>query len=90
MLIYRYENKDGGGPFFTKNGSLRSDNSIHFDDDMLSGCLSLESLIEYWNKQENRELYLQDCIIKIYEVPKEEIKQLHSHVIFPQKYAPIN
>ena len=52
MLIYRYEKEDGGGPFFYKDGTERAivkdGTPLILRQDMLYGCLSLDSLNLYW------------------------------------------
>ena len=64
MIIYRYEKLDGGGPYFTKNGILRTNQLIQYNDDTLSGCLSLDDLFEYFK---NKQCDLNDCYIMIYD-----------------------
>lgn len=90
MLVYRYEHKDGGGPFFTQDGRLRTNKKIKFDDGLLSGCLSLDLLKKYWKEQYNSDLYLKDCSIKIYDVLEKDIIKSRSHILFPNKYCSIN
>ena len=47
--IYRYELPDGGGPFFTKDGSNRVYKDIKFEDDTLSGCANIAALEEWFH-----------------------------------------
>lgn len=74
MLIYRYEKEDGGGPFFYKDGTERAvvkdGTPLILRQDMLYGCLSLNSLNLYWKDNEK---YIQNCYLTIYDVPEEEI-----------------
>lgn len=51
MIIYRYELPDGGGPFCTKDGRVRDDPSISFNDDTLYGCKSIEELKLWFDKR---------------------------------------
>ena len=93
MLIYRYERPDGGGPFFTRDGRIRL-NTEHMGPiiggEYLSGCLSKELLDKYWSQQKDNEYYLAGCILKIYEVPDDEVIDSAEHVYFPNRYQPIN
>lgn len=84
MIIYRYEKKDGGGPFCTKDGYLRTNNKVRFCDNTLYGCVSLESLQEYF--KDYTDLIL-DCDIVKYDVPDHECIIQERQVIFPKKYA---
>ena len=88
MLVYRYEKEDRGGPFCTFDGHLRTDPSLQMNDDYLSGCDSLEALLQYWEKQNIPEI-LKDCKIKVYDVPEEAIKKSSSHILWPKTYSPI-
>lgn len=90
MLVYRYENDDGGGPWFYKNGLVRYPLPDHLyldTDDYLYGCDSLKSLIEYFSQQK---ININNCTIKTYEVPKEEIIFLNNQIKFPKKYAGVD
>lgn len=89
MLIYRYEMLDGGGPYCTRDGKLRSDLTLQMNDPWLYGCVSLESLVQYWKQQNVPEL-LKDCTIKIYDIPEEQVHKGTRQVIFPKTYFPIN
>lgn len=87
MKIYRYEHKiDGGGPFLTRDGILRSNPNPKFqmNDPVLYGCNSLESLLEYFDRNP---IDTKDFIIKIYNVPDKEIILIKEwgEVIFPKK-----
>lgn len=83
MNVYRYDHKDGGGPFMTADGICRTDDTIQMDDGYLSCCLSLELLIEYFNKHK---VNLHDCYISTYDIPEYELKKSYSHYYFPKKY----
>jgi hypothetical protein len=49
MKIYRYECRDGGGPYCTFEGRLREINAkIPVDNGFLYGCKSVEKLKEYF------------------------------------------
>lgn len=87
MLIYRYETEDGGGPWFYKNGDIRHPLPEHLyidTDDYLYGCTSLDELFDYFYQQN---ISLNNCKLKTYEVPKEEVRFLNNQVKFPKKYA---
>lgn len=90
MRIYRYEMDDGGGPWFTRNGSSRGNPiTIRFDDDVLYGCTSLEELFNYF-REESHKVNLEDCMVKVYEIPDEDIEIISpGQVIFPKTYEPI-
>lgn len=62
-LIFRLEHKDGGGPYFYKDGSFRR-GIIEFGDEGIHGCRSLKELKEYF-KYEDEDV-IRDCYIKIY------------------------
>jgi len=49
MTFYRYEIEDGGGPFFTKDGVLRTDPSIISSDNTLSVCASEADLHKWFD-----------------------------------------
>lgn len=89
MLVYRYEQNDGGGPFCTKEGILRSNPNIKFNDNFLSGCVSLKLLNDYWSKQKNNILYLKNCQLKIYDIPEKDIINTRTHILFPNTYKPV-
>lgn len=90
MLIYRYEKEDGGGPFFYKDGTERAvvkdGTPLILRQNMLYGCLSLNSLNLYWKDNEK---YIQNCYLTIYDVPEEEIFFGKNEVVFPSYYSPI-
>lgn len=94
MRIYRYEQIDGGGPWFTRDGHLRKNVPvpIKFDDDVLYGCTSLQGLFNYFRAKKD-EVSLEDCIIKVYEVPEYDITKILKddcdQVVFPKTYKPI-
>jgi hypothetical protein len=49
MKVYRYECRDGGGPYCTFEGRLREiDAKIPVDNGFLYGCKSVEKLKEYF------------------------------------------
>lgn len=87
MLVYRYENLDGGGPWFYKDGSIRqplSDFTLYSNtEEYVYGCDSLKSLFKYFATQE---VNVNNCIIKTYEIPKKDIIFLNGQVKFPKKY----
>lgn len=92
MLIYRYEMEDGGGPYATYDGHWRFDKPKipPMDDGRLSGCVSFEKLKEYWNEDSHPKGMTDNCKIKIYNVPTEDVVYTVSHVYFPKKYKSIN
>ena len=78
MLVYRYEKPDGGGPWFYKDGTVRCPlphEHLYIDEQegYLYGCDSLESLFNYFLKQK---VDMNNCTIKTYEIPDEEIINL--------------
>lgn len=74
MRVYRYEKPDGGGPWFTRDGIQRNHGPMppKFSDSVLYGCTSLESLFSY-SRDPAHNINLNDCEIKIYEVPEHDI-----------------
>lgn len=61
-MIWRLERKDGGGPWFTREGKTR-DGKIEFKDKGIYGCKSLRELIKYFAKEMEA---AEECVIKIY------------------------
>ena len=61
-MIWRLERKDGGGPWFTREGKTR-DGKIEFSDKGIYGCRSLWELIKYFAKEMEA---AEGCVIKIY------------------------
>lgn len=63
MIFYRFEKNDGGGPFFSRDGTNRTtgekDNS-----DTLDGCFSVEDLKKWFC---DRKIDVSDCSVKKYE-----------------------
>lgn len=51
ITIYRYELPDGGGPFMTRDGFSRLYSDVYFDDDTLSGCLTITELHRYFKER---------------------------------------
>ena len=49
MIVYRYEMSDGGGPFCTRTGQMRTHPDIYFNGDTLYGCESIEKLNEWFS-----------------------------------------
>lgn len=90
MRVYRYEMEDGGGPWFTRDGSSRGTFiDIKFNDGVLYGCTSLEELFDYF-RQETHKVDLVDCTVKVYEIPDEDIEIISpGQVVFPKTYKPI-
>lgn len=87
MVVYRYENPDGGGPWFYKDGRIRFPlPQAHLYDkttDYIYGCKTKEELFNYFLKQK---VNLENCKIKVYNIPKEDVIDLGKQVIFPKKY----
>ncbi len=48
MIVYRYEMPDGGGPFCTREGQIRTRSNIWFNDDTLYCCKSISKLEEWF------------------------------------------
>lgn len=61
-MIWRLERKDGGGPWFTREGKTR-DGKIEFKDKGIYGCRSLRELVRYFAKEMEA---AEGCVIKIY------------------------
>ena len=72
MIIYRMEKSDGGGPFFTRDGHHRLDYNVKSNNNYLYGCKTLQELNE-WFLSKFSEYDLDDCHLKIYDIPEEEI-----------------
>lgn len=90
MLVYRFEKKDGGGPFFTREGFHRLDHNVKSNHDYLYCCKSIKDLNNWFFSQFSQD-QLSDCILKIYDIPDKDIKQINDiEYIFPKKYKPIN
>ena len=93
MLIYRYEAEDGGGPWFYKNGTIRhplpyKNLYLKNQEEYLYGSTSLENLLEYCSIQEAD---INNCILKTYDIPDNEIIEVSGWQIkFPKKYAGID
>lgn len=84
IKIYRYEKPDGGGPWCTPDGKLRTNPELHiYADEYFYGCLSKEALDRYMesafggNTSEEKERLFEELTLKIYEGPKDK-------VIFPK------
>lgn len=95
MRVYRYEKPDGGGPWFTRDGSPRGELPRLKDyENVIYGFLSLQSLFDFF-KDHGNEVDMKDCEIKTYEVPQEDIEIMRNtsgyrdEVIFPKTYEPI-
>ena len=84
MIIYRYEKEDGGGPFCTKDGYLRTNKDVYFDDDTLYGCISIDSLNKWFKNYKD---LIKDCYIVAYSIPDKECIIRGREVIFPKKYS---
>lgn len=87
ISVYRYELNDGGGPFMTLDGFSRSNPQLYCNDGMLSGCLSLDELNNYFF---NHNLNINNYQLKIYQVYEKDIIKTKKHVIFPKTYFAIN
>lgn len=86
MKIYRYEKSDGGGPWCTLDGKLRSHpNEVQMNDPYVYGCSSLTALNEYFQNRKDVNI-LADCILKIYDIPEEEVIISTRQVLFPKTY----
>ena len=87
MKIYRYEKDDGGGPWCTLNGKLRSHpNEVQMNDPYVYGCSSLEALNDYFKNYKDINL-LKDCVLKIYDIPENEVIIAARQVLFPKIYV---
>ena len=91
MKIYRLENYDGGGPFVTRDGYIRVNPKIKFNNDYIFGFISLEALNEWFKKNQLPIEQLNNLKLKIYEVSENDIKFLdNEECTFPKTYTPIN
>jgi hypothetical protein len=51
MIVYRFENiHDGGGPFCLPDGRMRHRLDSRFEDTGISGCASVDLLLDYFSK----------------------------------------
>lgn len=80
---------DGGGPFFTRDGYHRLDNRVKSHNIYLYGCKSIQELNEWFLSRFPAE-ELDECHLKIYDVPEEEIIIQNNEYCFPKTYTPIN
>lgn len=86
MKVYRYEKDDGGGPWCTLDGKLRSHpDEVQMNDPYVYGCLSLETLKEYFDKYTDTNI-LTECTLKIYDIPENEVIICTHQVLFPKSY----
>lgn len=82
--VYRYELKDGGGPFLTLSGHIRTRNDTIYDcdDGWISCCPTIESL-KKWFKERN--IDTSTFVLMKYTVPTKSIKKTCTHLVFPKK-----
>lgn len=80
IKIYRYEKADGGGPWCTPDGKLRTNLELKtYADEYFYGCSSKEALDKYmesswgWNTLEEKENLFKELILRIYEGPKDKV-----------------
>lgn len=86
MKVYRYEKNDGGGPWCTLDGKLRSHpDEVQMNDSYAYGCLSPEALKEYFDKYTDTSI-LAECTLKIYDIPENEVIISARQVLFPKSY----
>ena len=57
------------------------------DDGYKYGCNSKQQLDFFFSGQER---IIQNCLLKIYDIPDEEVIILKGEVKFPKHYSPIN
>lgn len=96
MRVYRFENPDGGGPWFTQEGKLRTESvtppsKSKFKSPVLYGCTPLYKLLDYF-KDSRHKVDISNCEIKVYEIPDKDITYINKgtgHVAFPKSYKPI-
>ena len=90
MIIYRYEKEDGGGPWFYRTGEVRyplpHEHLYKETNEWVFGCRSTKELFKYFL---NQKVDLNNCTIKVYDIPKEEIIELNGQVMFPKHYIEI-
>lgn len=86
MFLYRYEMKDGGGPWCTPDGYLREgDYKENIDDGTKYAMTSIFSLFNYFK---DKNIDLSKCRIVIYDIPIKDIVFLKfkNEVRFPKYY----
>lgn len=90
MLVYRYEYPDGGGPWFYRDGTIRHplpDEYLYIENQekYLYACDSLESLYDYFSKQD---IDIHECTIETYNIPERYIIRISKNQLkFLKKYA---
>lgn len=82
MIVYRYEMSDGGGPFCTRAGQVRTRSDIRFDDDTLYCCQSISKLKEWFTL---REINTASFILTKYE--GEKISENEREIIIKKSTA---
>jgi len=64
MIMYRYELPDGGGPFCTYDGILRTAPEYKMCDDSFSGCETISDLEKWFSI---RKININNFILAKYE-----------------------
>lgn len=61
-MIWRLERKDGGGPWFRRDGKTR-DGKVEFNDKGIYGCRNLRELVRYFAREMEA---AEGCLVKVY------------------------
>jgi hypothetical protein len=83
---WRYEYRDGGGPWFRPDGAARDPNNVppaEEGDDVMYGCDTLEHLKEYMAKRDidTSEMYL----VHYFDIEATQYNPETGHVTFLRK-----
>lgn len=74
MIVYRFENiHDGGGPFCLPDGRMRHRPDKRFEDIGISGCVSVDHLMDYFAKSAPDVLANPDYKIVQYQIDESQI-----------------
>lgn len=84
MIFYRYEKRDGGGPYFTRNGMNRITGEQYIDSDTLDGALTKDDLYHWFLNKEN---VLNNCRICTYDGELLHINYNTGNAIFRKSTA---
>lgn len=83
MLIYRFEDLTGHGPFYGLDGKPFTHKWAEFDDYGYYGCESYEALIKYF---EHQKVLTKGYHVYAYEVPRYYVKFKNGEVVFPKEW----
>jgi len=81
MIIYRYENEDGGGPYYTLDGINRKSGIKLEDSSYIFGCTSIDKLETYFKNKND----IKGCTMTVRDIPNKYIICLgDDQVLFPK------